>query len=239
MKKTIIAMLAASGLASAATYTPLDSADGWTLSSNRYTPVQYEDGTLYSSGWNQGYAHYDFSTPITLNEGEILKWSFDLTSNDTNSVATLTFETASLNVVMGSGAYNANIGYGVTGDDSASGYVTSGGWGVQLGDSFANFSGVTFTTGVPYTMSGLISKDGDNYTMTIDVNGTNYATVDLGTTFALDGIVFSADGANNINQGSRLSNLVLTVEGATVPEPATATLSLLALAGLAVRRRRR
>ncbi|MGN0828575.1 MAG: PEP-CTERM sorting domain-containing protein [Akkermansia sp.] len=234
MKKTIIAMLAASGLASAATYTPLESSDSWTLASGRYTPVQYDNGTLYSSGWNQGYAHYDFSTPITLSEGESLKWSFDLTSNHTNTVATLTFETASVNVVMGSGAYDTNIGYGVTNDDSTTGYVVSGGWGVQLGASFKNFSNVTFTAGTPYTMSGLISKGGDNYTMTIDVNGVNYATVDLGAEFALNGIVFSADGANDVGQGSRLSNLTLT----TVPEPATATLSLLALAGLAARRRR-
>ena len=69
-------------------------------------------------------------------------------------------------------------------------------------------------------------------------------TVNLGDSLTVDHLYVSLDGHNwsydgvNGNNTSQISNLKLIVSAAA-PEPATATLSLLALAGLAARRRRK
>ena len=83
-----------------------------------------------------------------------------------------------------------------------------------------------------YTISITGNYAADTTVLTFAKAGKNTVTVNV--TSMLD--------ANDFNIGTRLtvSNVVFTATGApAIPEPATATLSLLALAGLASRRRRR
>lgn len=81
-----------------------------------------------------------------------------------------------------------------------------------------------------------ISSDGTDTRIVIDYDGENEYTSDLTIkNFVIDiNKVALAD-----NNGMVFSNAILTIgdETYSIPEPATATLSLLALAGLAVRRR--
>ena len=205
------------------TYNLLESSEGWTLGANRGdgSALRYDendDALVYAGGWNQAYAHYDFALPLSLSStDDVITFSFDLLSYDYDSVATLTFETSAGNIVMGHGDYKAgvsgsgllNVGYGITATDSTSGYVKTGGWGVELGDNFSDFSSeASVSTGVSYTISGEIKLVDSVYQMSIKLNDTAMATVDLGgDSFSIDGVVFSADGGQST--GSILSNFTI------------------------------
>ena len=69
-------------------------------------------------------------------------------------------------------------------------------------------------------------------TVSYGADKTILNTYDLGKSYSLDKLVFSMDGGSQ-----KVSNLKIITN--TIPEPTTATLSLLALAGLAARRRRK
>ena len=74
------------------------------------------------------------------------------------------------------------------------------------------------------------------FVATIYVDGTEAGQQTMGDSFVLDKISVATAGNNNSWQSQpSYSNMLLKV----VPEPTTATLSLLALAGLAARRRRK
>ena len=206
------------------TYNLLESSDGWTMGANRgdggaLTYNESDDALVYSGGWNQAYAHYDFALPLSLSAADdVITFSFDLLSYDYDSAATVTFETSAENVVMGHGDYKEgvsgsgllNLGYGITATDSTSGYVKTGGWGVQLGGSFSDFpSESTVSTGRSYTISGEIKLVDSAYQMSIKLNDVAVATVDVGgDSFSFEGVVFSADGGQST--GSTLSNFTLT-----------------------------
>lgn len=92
--------------------------------------------------------------------------------------------------------------------------------------SIINTNDVTFTVAYNTTLSqfvGTLAYDG--YT----------AKIDLGETFSVNAITATFDG--NSSFVGHVNDIQLKVT--TVPEPTTATLSLLALAGLASRRRRK
>ena len=80
------------------------------------------------------------------------------------------------------------------------------------------------------------NDDAQKFVATIYVDGDVAGTQDLGSSYTLNKISVASAGNNNEWQSQpSFSNMQLTV----VPEPTTATLSLLALMGLAARRRRK
>ena len=84
-----------------------------------------------------------------------------------------------------------------------------------------------------------LSTDGTDSTIFIDFDGAN----EYDTKFVMTGYVLNANTFNIADDTFKyvVANSSFTAGGNTylIPEPATATLSLLALAGLAARRRRR
>ncbi|MBR5330758.1 MAG: PEP-CTERM sorting domain-containing protein [Akkermansia sp.] len=251
MKKTFITLLALAGVAmgETVTYDILADQENWQMGCGRYSAPSFNaDGSIEGSGWAQMYANYRFDSAITLTEGQTLEFSYDITSKSNNAIHSFTFETASDKVMIGNIAYeNQTLGLGTTTSSSNNGYIASGGWGTSVSASaMTNKEGGNFayTPSTAYNVSGSITLKENSYVMTIEVNDTEYATVNLGADFSLTGVVFSLDGDNDAGTGTQLSNLSLSVvtpdvPSGNIPEPATATLSLLALAGLAARRRRK
>ena len=101
--------------------------------------------------------------------------------------------------------------------------------------------------GTTTTLSGDIAWDGDSFALTlyssaID-NGTTAFNYDLGlTSLDLSKVMITLEGGkkdDGDNAWKTGSVSALSISTPAVPEPTTATLSLLALAGLAARRRRK
>ena len=252
MKKTIIALLAASGLACAATYTPLDSADGWTSGSNHsdrhtaYPAPTIENGSYsWSTNWGQGYSSYNFSEAITLEAGteSTLSLQYTLTTGNTNDgVMTLALIGGNgTDTVVSGMSYRSPLRYAVTDATTTNGYTfgSEANWGTVLSGTNLTASTAGNTS---YTLNYDIAWNAEAgcFDLNVSLNGATAATINLGSEdISFSGLTLTTDGGPQGPSYASISNLVLTVEGATVPEPATATLSLLALAGLAVRRRRR
>lgn len=240
MKKTLIALMALASVAVADTvvYTPLDNAENWTLGSARgradRLTIDTTTQTIYSTtgNWAQEYGiTSSFEAPMSVSlDTDSLLFSVNLTTNGThNSCGTLALidSTANKAIIVGMGKYNAGAG------------IVQYALGSVRGDNF--YSMENLVEGDPVGTLGTIGTSGTmalSGSITMNSEGKAVATfgentLELGTSFTVDKVVVSIDGANN-GQTASLSNLTLTY----TPEPATATLSLLALAGLAARRRR-
>lgn len=265
MKKTIIAILALAGAATAATYEPLKDttttaadgeavaagAKGW-ITGEKYNYSMTIDATTNSiynndANWYGDAATYRFSEVLTLAKTEEFTFSFDFTRAASNSVQSITLVGTTQAVVIGHGNYandtnlhvgiSSNVANATTGA-GAHGYVFAG----TANQGFiANTSiGASLTSGMPVgtsTIEGSVAWDGDSYLLTLSSSsaaGAAPLTYDLGTTFDVRDLVFTFDGPT----GTKMENLTMSISP-TVPEPTTATLSLLALAGLAARRRRK
>lgn len=81
-----------------------------------------------------------------------------------------------------------------------------------------------------------LAYGGATETCTLDLTGANAITLGANETVAL---ALTMGNAKNYNTYSGITAGSVTYSAPVVPEPATATLSLLALAGLAARRRRK
>ena len=235
-------------------------AKGW-ITGEKYNHSMTIDATNNSitnsdSDWNGDAATYRFSQVLTLAHTEKLEFSFDFTRSASNTVQSLTLVGTTQAVVIGHGNYadNTNLHVGIstnvanaTTGEGAHGYVFAG----TANQGFiANTSiGATLTGGMPVATSkitGSVAWDGDSYMLTLESSSVNEGTdplkYDLGTKFDVRDLVFTFDGQN----ATTLKGLTMSINpiptqnpDSTIPEPATATLSLLALAGLAVRRRRK
>ncbi len=250
MKKTIIALMALAGVAAADTV--ITGADlTWDVSTPNKDCTSVNSGNLtYSGGgwWVNGPTG-TLAQSITLGLDQVLEFSYSCDFSATDSVLTLALANNSGAVVMGK-TYNDNVCLGTTtdtGDAVARGYAfgntnNSGAvanitdytalkdgannvtFDVNVGNT-VNTNDVTFTVAYNTTLSqfvGTLAYDG--YT----------AKINLGETFSVNAITATFDGASAFV--GHVNDIQLKVT--TVPEPTTATLSLLALAGLASRRRR-
>ncbi len=260
MKKTIIALMALAGVAAAEQYsiTPLtDSTFGTWTHSNKNTIT---DGVLSGNpNWQVDPSTYNVGGVYTYSEAEPLSFSFDVQNNGTgNGMLTLAFIGTENAIIIGHGNYDkypagdgteitnrgGDVQVGLTTNLTAQGYGfanTNPGDDAQL-TAITNWVNAMPCNGAITTLSGIIAWDGDSYSLTLNSSAqTDALTCDLGLT-KLDltkiMVTIEGGGAPNNNdaawQTSTLSNLTVSV-----PEPTTATLSLLALAGLAVRRRRK
>lgn len=255
MKKTIVALMTLAGVAFAeSTISPLTdaTAGSWTHS-NKNTIT---DGVLFGDpNWQVDPSIYTLTSEITLGQDDVFSFSFDATNNGTgNGVLTLAFVGTQKAIVVGHGTYDKpadEIQLGITDELTAQGYVfanTNPTDDVQL-TALTTLSGGMPKGGVTSTISGSIAWDGDSYAITINSSAVESAvSYDLGiTSFDVSQLVVTIEGgatptaSDDAWKTATMSNLTISVASTTpaVPEPATATLSLLALAGLASRRRRK
>ena len=243
MKKTLIALMALAGVASAGTeFTDLSTEK--TVSGITYNPPAAGStkgsftGTISTAG---GSGVAEVGVALTLNLTDIQAF-FSTAGNSDKSITLLTFDV------------DTNVGLALT----SSGIT--GMWDDKIWDNGNNFT-------VSYTSldDTWVGKDGDTY-VTIAVSHANIEGANGGL------MVYSSDeklggynklgSTNNDNMTkiefdtayvisaainpswsdpSTCQNLASSLATTTkaIPEPTTATLSLLALAGLAARRRRK
>ena len=246
MKKTIIALMALAGVAmgGTSTITPLSETTGWTDVSlrNRAKWTHVDDTlTLDNSNWGQAVSTYDLVT----NLGDPLTFAFDITRGSVSAGISVVFIGTKKTLVIGTKDYgNGTMFYGTTDNVSAESYYLNTAWdkGITLGSETLLDSALNYNATASVSGSTQVNAAG-NTILTLSVSSTTAtssgtATVDLGKDFILDKIMICGDGANNATGIWTVS--AMSVTGSTVvPEPTTATLSLLALAGLAARRRRR
>lgn len=248
MKKTLITLLALAGVASAETVDLLASSDGWEFSQSSLS-----GGVLIGTGhWKSGYAYYTLGTPITLSTSDTLELSYTLTFNTTSDVAaTVALHSSSDVLAFGAKTYVGSsndaplcIGYSTATEAIEANAITfaaNNGYGYI----FTSYTDTGVTAGITrssenetasHSIREVISWSGDKYVASIYVDGNAVGTQDLGTSYTLEKITFASAG-NTTSYDSRPS--VSNMQLALIPEPTTATLSLLALAGLAARRRRK
>ena len=242
MKKTIIALMALAGVTCADTINLLSDAEAWTYTLGRDGRGNWavtEAGlTLKNCNWGQSSAAYDFEESVTGS------WNLNASVHRYTGDAVFSFTLVGNNkaITIGTSEYASGTAfYGTSDTLDARAYSFREAWdnkgskvsGTQLVEGAFNYNQTA-------TISASTVLDADeNVVLTLSVGGTavttpGVVTINLGKDFALEGIVVCGDGGNNQTNWD-----VTSLSVTTVPEPTTATLSLLALAGLAARRRRK
>lgn len=194
--------------------------------------------------YNQAYLRFDFDE-ITLSTDQQMKLLFDVTlqaaaKDSLGNVEAYKTSLVSLGITNVGVGSNAGAGLSaMTTGEPAEGYSNViNNPKLTMGSDYAlqtfNFVTTYHFDGVQWVADLTMTNGADTWTQ----------TVNLGDSLTVDHLYVSLDGHNweygmeNGNNTSQISNLKLIVSAAA-PEPATATLSLLALAGLAARRRRK
>ena len=246
MKKTIIALLTLAGIAAGETVTlsPLSETSGWTdvtFRENRGAWVHTEGGTLTldDSNWGQAVSTYDLST----NLGGPLTFQFDVSRGSVSAGISITFIGTEKTLTIGTKSYgDGTVFYGVSDNVAADSYYLGDKWDQGISVSATTLLSAAFNYNAKASFQGSTSvNEGGDTILTLNVSSTTAqapatATINLGKDFVLDKIMFCGDGDNNAKGIWTVSNMSVT---GNIPEPTTATLSLLALAGLAARRRRK
>ena len=253
MKKLILisSLLAAGTLAANATvvfYDNLFNQSGWQTGAGRTGRGNFSisggSASLVNSNWSQSYASYTFANALTLAAGEQLNFSFNLNVQNLQGSYTLSLigsNTNSGTTMIGKdyldGTYKNKLVYAKTDDVSKKSYQLKENATTLMGkiNSATQVGSAIFNANSPLTVSGTISKAGENYSLKL-VSSIYTATVDLGSSFDLKSIGLYGDGANNTNNAT-FSKLSISI----IPEPSAfgllAGLGALALVG--ARRRRR
>ena len=249
MKKTLITLLALAGVAAGT-----DATLVWDMSFN---PTTSADSVTDANG-----ASYSLTKTWTATQGNsgsvISPYNSRLVIEDKNT-SVLTFAQDFSFVVQGGlnqvGSWDCLMSIGSDNGNnfkiasSNSGYLTflgEGSFSVATGGHDNTTKSVTGKMGTYIVTYNATKKD-----LTLFYNGTEVATADLtGVTntnkvanFAIGGRALSLNNTSDFTFSNiQLYSGVLSseqIKSLSVPEPTTATLSLLALAGLAVRRRRK
>ncbi|MBQ2814706.1 MAG: PEP-CTERM sorting domain-containing protein [Akkermansia sp.] len=260
MKKTIIALLALAGAAVGAEtieFSPFKDAatslfGSWsgagdvTSANDTYTPPY---------NWQGSIATYTLKNSITLaNPGDIFNFSYNYTQGNGNNVLTVSLVGESNVLVTGKGRFSWKAGaqavYGAHGNSEgfALEQTNNNKIKVMSSDSDDNIS-----SGAPQnetvTLTGAIAwnEERELFMLSFSSSSTNASpgslSVELGKTFDVSKIILSSSGpatvnVNNVDVDNKASLAALKISATNIPEPTTATLSLLALAGLVARRRR-
>ena len=249
MKKTLIALMALAGVASAeSTLTPIASVENYSISDS--CVVSLSDIT---SGWSDFSGDINATTGFTLQitltnwtvaNGPLFYFSTGGSDNSSNATSLVTVGYTSGNNISG--------WTGATLFNKANGSATTG------NVTYSNIAGKVLpshATPSNNKLSGTISLfvTGKNGAITLYEVDSSNQLVEICNTTCLDSgtaqsIVFSQwtndAGKKNSNRATvsmtAYSGVLSTGQMSTlIPEPTTATLSLLALAGLAARRRRK
>ncbi len=242
MKKTLIALLALSSLSlgSETKYvdTPLtlqtnfevgSSSGANRLSGIRFTVQDSTDRYLTTPSVSEG----SLASTFTLNSIAIQFRNDSGTDRVTNGLAmVITDATAERNVLGISTTSTAFVHYTLDGDHSN-----------MINFVDVSFSGVTLNKGTEYYAFYVSSADLAGVSVGGTLDSSKVASVNLmgqGTGFSDPSSDFSflSGVATSLPNHTPIGAIHITA-GVLVPEPATATLSLLALAGLAARRRRK
>ena len=247
MKKTIVMLAILSGLVQAEDNYQAKFDDGWVTlndlvlhktsvdSNNNYSDAgDITNGTLTGGNATMSWNGFTEDTNLTLSDS----WRISFTLKNVTSAANPIFSTTSSKAP---GGYILKVTE-----------ATNNEYFLQFGNETISNTALTMNTGYDITLSFIDLVDnkgvsqGGMFIVNVggdDVYSTRIAATDLG----------NADfegSTNNTNSqySTRLwtnggkqhfSNVKIETNGRLIPEPTTATLSLLALAGLAARRRRR
>ena len=261
-------MFALSGVAAADTIelTPFkDSGEGvngtWSgagtvsATDDKYTPPY---------NWSGSIATYALKESITLsNTTDTLSFSYKYTQTQANNVLTVSFVGASDVLVTGKGRFDWAQGVQAVyaEHENAEGFALASTNNTKI-KVLASTSSDNISSGAPRNSAVTISGDiawnteEDQFILTFSSSSASASpaslSVALGKTFDVNKIVISSSGSSTHNIGTTESpnevdnkaylsalSLSATTTPVAVPEPTTATLSLLALAGLVMRRRRK
>ncbi len=255
MKKTIITLMALAGLAMAKDIeinALNDSSSLWemgfanlkkegvpSLNNGALTTVLGNGAQKYD--WAKEYAIYTLQDEITLsNVEDTLTLTFTFTPASTNALATVTLIDATNNIAVsaGQGKYSAAVQMGSTDlvgkkffafkDGTQDNYV-------EVTTSASAENVVTAKTAITLVNTIAWNVEKNKFVSTVTYGDETLGVIDLGKSFTLSSVAVSMDGNENFS----VSTVGIKASIANVPEPATATLSLLALCGLAARRRRK
>ncbi|MBR5875460.1 MAG: PEP-CTERM sorting domain-containing protein [Akkermansia sp.] len=211
MKKSIIALMALAGVAAAEDYTMQVLADVVPVSDYEITA----DDNLYAGA---------FTLTFVIEEGNAVSGDYDIIAayyqvNNGNGYTVNAFQLNS------DGSLSLNRGKDLSSTTLANDTTT----GTQDKSIFTNADGTYTLAAGTYTIEYLGGTNG-SAAADLYLNGVKVA-----------GFTKGSHNMNGDGSGSLALNLTTndSYKAAMVPEPATATLSLLALAGLAARRRRK
>ncbi len=249
MKKSVIALMALAGVAMATepvTLTPLTE-EGWSHTVRTGKTATWSQNatsgtlTLDNSNWSQTSATYDLAT----NLGGTLGFSVDITRGSVSGGVSFVLIGTEKSLTLGTKGYtDGTLFYGTSDNVTASSYYLNEAWenGTTMDSSSLLSSACNYNATATLTGSTAVNAEG-NTILTLTASSTSAdstatVNIDLGKNFVLDKIMFCGDGANNATGIWTISNLSVTGTP-VIPEPSTATLSLLALCGLASRRRRK
>ena len=202
-------------------YANLNSGDGLTLEVSQYVKLNNK-------------AQTNFSGAITLGAGACLDVETYIQFNSDNVNSTYSTVGA---ITLGQGAtISASSIDFVSGQTNQSLSITG-----IFGEAAMEQLTTSYVVQGALQTTNLITLTGGVKNMTVDAT-----TVSLGDISALNalgytnkGLITSADQLADGEYGLLYSSAGFQLAGRVIPEPATATLSLLALAGLAARRRRK
>lgn len=261
MKKTLIMLLALSSLSLGAGVDSKDLLCTITPGANNVATITNKAGATKTST-GAAFGGYEVSgSSFTTTGGTYLgldSWDTasssdikDSFGNPSNNSLTMVFDAAITS--YDTTANNALVYYGR--NDNNNGYalgIVNGNWTLQWGGK--NGLGTSSLTTVVALEANTSDTAQHSYMLTFDNNTiTAYQDATIiakctggntvsngGLDWTIGALIVNGRGANSHGYTTTLSNVAL-YNGVTtpLPEPATATLSLLALAGLAARRRRR
>ncbi len=237
MKKTLVALLALAGVAFGADYT---AETVWTLDfGSEYTngfQWSAKEGYSYGTPWDivavEGGTQTNGSKRVHMAGGLFGSWDEDFVFTMSVTLGSTISASNSWPVFAELSGANGNVRFGpYTSVENKVGLDGS----IDKGDNNL----VAVSPGGTYTLE--LTKIGSVVTIAVDgvVSGT--ATLNDGVTGNITDVMLggSQAGYYKINEIVHSASMSILTPAPAVPEPTTATLSLLALAGLAARRRRK
>ncbi len=241
MKKTLFTSILALCCASAAMATTYTTQNGAATTTNGgvYASITFVlDGTEasdYTTTTDDGTSVFEAASTVNLDSITIYSRvscsandTWDTMGNDSTGTA-FTYDNLVLCITIDGTSYYSSTATVENGDTTVTGTLTSM---ENLASLTFEFEDVTISTATTYT-AALYTYDSNTeaYTATsISLSASQYTSDD----WSLTNLAGSVQG----NSFGPTATTVVTSTYVAVPEPATATLSLVALAGLMVRRRR-